>query len=299
MKHSFRLTVSPGPLDLLSEDLPDPTVLPTPGGYYFYVTNNRFAHVPVIFSADLEHFTLLGDALPRLPHWARQGFTWAPEVTPVGDGFVLYFTARLRGTPWQVIGVAQASEPQGPFRATSRPLVTMLNRGGAIDPDILTTGNGERYLYWKNDGNAAGQPTLLWGARLSADGLSLADRPVPLLTASEPWERELIEAPQVIEQDGAFHLLYSCAHFGDESYAIGHACGDGPLGLFHKQRGAPLLASHGGLAGPGHSHAFRDAGGRWQLAYHAWRVGAIGYPHGRRTLRLAPLNFQGRSVQVG
>lgn len=299
MNTSWPVPAAPRPLVPHAEDLPDPTVLPVPGGYFIYATNNPAAHVPVVFSPDLENFALLGDALPHLPGWARPGFTWAPEVIAAGDGYRLYFTARLRGTRRQVIGVATSASPVGPFVAAPRPLITMLDLGGAIDPDVLIAPDGKRYLYWKNDGNAAHQATHLWGAPLSEDGLSLAAGPVWLLTASEPWERELVEAPQVIEEGGTFHLLYSCADFGDESYAIGHACGESPLGPFWKTSAAPLLASHGTLAGPGHSHAFRDERGQWRLAYHAWQAGAVGYPHGRRSLQLSALHLEGRLARVG
>ncbi|MDB5045814.1 MAG: hypothetical protein JWQ08_1864, partial [Deinococcus sp.] len=199
-----------------AEDLPDPNVLLSEEGYYVYATNTPGINVPVVFSADLQGFTLLGDAMPALPHWARKGFTWAPEVAQMGQQYVLYFTARLKRSGCQVIGVATSERPEGPFVATARPLITMLALGGAIDANVLTTTTGERFLYWKNDGNAVGQATQLWGAALSDDGLSLISDPVALLTATEPWERELVEAPQVIEGDGVFHLLYSCADFGDE-----------------------------------------------------------------------------------
>lgn len=281
-----------------AEDLPDPNVLLTPEGYFVYATNTPGINVPVLFSADLEGFNLLGDAMPVLPQWVRRGFTWAPEVAHMGGRYVLYFTARLRRSGRQVIGVATSERPEGPFVAAAQPLMTMLKLGGAIDPNVLTTANGEKYLYWKNDGNAVGQTTQLWGAALSDDGLTLLGEPVALLTATEPWERELVEAPQVIEGDGVFHLLYSCADFGDETYAVGDASGPTPLGPFSKTRNAPVLASHGRLAGPGHSHAFRTASGHWQLAYHAWETGRCGYPKGRRALHFLPLQLDGGHLSL-
>ncbi|WP_407542156.1 glycoside hydrolase family 43 protein (plasmid) [Deinococcus radiomollis] len=281
------------------EDLPDPNVLPVPGGYYIYSTNHGQVNVPVLFSRDLEHFQVLGDAMPVLPRWARRGLTWAPDVTAASGEYRLYFTARLRRTQYQVIGVATSRSPQGPFTATKRPLVRMLELGGAIDPAVHTSERGTSYLYWKNDGNAAGQQTWLWGAELTQDGLGLASAPVPLLSASETWEHNLVEAPQVIEEGGIYHLLYSCADFGNESYAVGHAWGDHPLGPFTKTCDAPILSSYGEVAGPGHSHAFRTESGEWRLAYHGWEAGRCGYPHGRRSLHLAPLHFGRDGVRVG
>jgi beta-xylosidase len=260
--------------------------------------------VPVVFSPDLETFTLLGDALPVLPAWARPGRTWAPEVIAGEHGYLLYFVARERRTQLQVIGVACAEQPGGPFVAASAPLIRMAALGGAIDPAALSVAgsgshSGERYLYWKNDGNAAKQATSLWGARLSPDGLSLAGEPTRLLGASERWECQLVEAPQVIQADDGYHLLYSAADYGSARYAIGHAYGPSPLGPFEKTRRGPLLASHRGVAGPGHSHAFRDAQGHWRLAYHAWHPGRVGYPRGWRRLLVSPFSLDGRHARVG
>lgn len=293
-----RTTAVPRALHLATEDLPDPNVLPVEGGYFIYSTNARGVHVPVVYSTDLAEFTLIGDAMPVLPRWVRPGFTWAPEVAKIAGRYVLYFTARMRGTRVQVIGVATAEQPEGPFVATGAPLISMQDLGGAIDPAVLSTRDGQHYLYWKNDGNAVKQATHLWGAELSVDGLALMSTPAPLLTASEPWEHGLVEAPQVIEEGGVFHLLYSCAAYFDESYAVGHANGLSPLGPFEKHRPAPILATHGQVAGPGHSHAFRTASGQWQLAYHAWESGRCGYPKGRRALHLSPLHLEGQQARV-
>lgn len=298
--HTFmrRGLTLPRSFHLSSEDLPDPNVLPVESGYYIYSTNRPGVNVPVVFSPDLEDFTLLGDAMPVLPRWARRGLTWAPEVTGNEmDGYRLYFTARLKGSQAQVIGVAISARPEGPFISTDQPLIRMLDLGGAIDPAVLQSA-GRTYLYWKNDGNAVGQPTHLWGAELSPDGLTLAGEPVALLAATESWEHQLVEAPQVIEEQGTYHLLYSCADFGNESYAIGHARGSSPLGPFDKTRQAPILASYGQVAGPGHSHAFRTNSGEWRLAYHGWEAGRCGYPKGRRALHLAPLQFEGSQPMV-
>lgn len=295
-----RAPAVPRILHLPTEDLPDPNVLPVQGGYFVYSTNSAGTHVPVVFSRDLTDFTLLGDAMPMLPRWVQPGYTWAPDVVQIGGHFALYFTARLRGSRTQVIGVATSDRPEGPFVGTEGgPLVSMLDGGGAIDASVLSTSGGQHYLYWKNDGNAVKKATHLWGAELTTDGLSLASEPRRLLSASEPWEGGLVEAPQVIEEGGVYHLLYSCAAFFDESYAVGHAIGPTPLGPFDKTRTAPILASHGPVAGPGHSHAFRTAAGHWHLAYHAWEAGRCGYPRGRRALNFSPLHLHGARVSVG
>lgn len=283
--------------DVRRTDLPDPSVLCAAEGFYIYATNSGGVNVPVLFTRHFETYEVLGDALPVLPLWAEAGFTWAPEVTRLGDSYRLYFTARLAGSGCQVIGVATARTPAGPFTAQPDPLVCMRPLGGAIDPAVYVHGQ-DAYLYWKNDGNAAGLPTTLWGAELSEDGLQLRGERIPLLGATEPWEHGLVEAPQVIEEQGVYHLIYSCADFGNASYAVGHASGRTALGPFQKDSARPLLASDDTRAGPGHSHAFKDQGGQWRLAYHAWPCGQVGYPHGHRGLHVLPLHLTGTSALV-
>jgi len=297
---TFRTSYPAQPFDVASEDLPDPSVVAVPGGYFVYATNVHPGtaariNVPVLFSRDLTAFSLLGDALPHLPAWADADFTWAPDVSRVQGGYRMYFTARKTGAPspgGQVIGVARSLTPRGPFVAEATPLIEMTVLGGAIDPSSLRTRDGQHYLYWKSDGNAVGVPPVLWGARLSQDGLSLGE-PTELLRPTEPWERALIEAPQVIEVAGTYHLFYSCADYGDDSYAVGHAVGASPLGPFVKSGAAPVLSSYGEVAGPGHTSAFRAQDGHWQLAYHGWQRGRAGYPAGTRRLHHADLDLNG------
>jgi len=296
----FRTSYPAHTFDASQEDLPDPSVVAVPGGYFVYATNVHPGtpgriNVPVLFSRDLATFTLLGDALPTLPAWADADYTWAPEVCRLQGGYRMYFTARKAGGPrpgGQVIGVARSTTPRGPFVAEPAPLIEMTELGGAIDASSLRTRAGQHFLYWKSDGNATGQLPVLWGAPLSADGLSLGAA-VALLRPSETWERALIEAPQVIEAGGAYHLFYSCADYGDDSYAVGHAVSAAPLGPFVRTGTAPILSSYAGVAGPGHTSAFRGQDGRWHLAYHGWKSGVTGYPAGARSLRHATLDLDG------
>lgn len=283
---------------LVPEDAPDPMILSVPGGYYLFVTNGPRGNAPVWFTPDLQRFEFVGDALPSLPSWAAPGHTWAPDVVQTDGRFVLYFTARHATLDIQVIGAASSDHPAGPYTSAPEPLVTMPELGGAIDASGLVTHAGQRFLYWKNDGNAAGLPTHLFGAGVTADGLHLTGLPVVLLSAAERWERNLVEAPQVIEQGGTYHLIYSAAEFWNASYSLGHAVGPTPLGPFQRSTRRPLLASHGTIVGPGHSHAFQDADGRWRLAFHAWTSDHVGYPSGRREPYVAHLHLNDRAASV-
>src|SRR3712207_4449542 len=66
----------------LTTDFADPFVLRVGLDYLAFATGARGQNVQVARSRDLSSWTLLSDALPKLPAWAAQerGLTWAPSV---------------------------------------------------------------------------------------------------------------------------------------------------------------------------------------------------------------------------
>ncbi|AKJ31755.1 glycoside hydrolase [Caldimonas brevitalea] len=279
-------------------NFPDPFVLPAAGGYWAYATNGNGHQVQLAYSCDLVRWEARPDALPTLPAWAASGHTWAPEVLPVAGRYLMYYTARDRATQRQCVGVAEADAPQGPFRDDrDGPLVCQPDEGGSIDASAVRAADGSLYLYWKNDGNAVGQPTWLYGQRLGADGKTRVGRPQRLLRNDTAWEGRLIEAPTVFAADGRYYLLYSANDYAGSRYAVGYAVADQPLGPYTKAAGQPILASEGEVSGPGHQSVAVDAEGRHWLFYHAWTQGLEGDPRGRRSLRVDPLRFDGARLQ--
>lgn len=303
------------------QDFPDPFVLPLPGrGYLAYATNARGmrANVQMAFSADGRGWRLVGrgdalrDALPKLPRWARAGFTWAPEVTRVGDGYVLHFTARDQRSGRQCIGAATAADPFGPFRSdASEPLVCQRELGGSIDASAFRDADGSLILYWKSDGNNPDvlKPSKLWAARLSADGLRLTGEPVELLRNTEHWEWRVVESPTMLRDDrGRYVLLYSGNHYGWEAdqpmsnYAIGYARCASALGPCVKAPENPILKSinAGGecLSGPGHQTVFESAGKPF-IVFHSWAA-APGCTRATaaRHMHVAPLTWTPEGAPV-
>src|SRR5207253_1545427 len=78
-------------------NFPDPFILPHGSEFLAYATNaeGHRANVQMARSTDLVHWQpvrdggRLHDAMPVLPSWAREGWTWAPEVARVGDRYLL------------------------------------------------------------------------------------------------------------------------------------------------------------------------------------------------------------------
>ena len=274
-----------------STNFPDPFILRHGAEFLAYATNaeGNQANVQMAVSANLIDWApirdgeRLHDAMPTLPPWAREGYTWAPEVMRIGERFVLYFTAKERDSGLQCIGVAESGDPRGPFISqAAAPLVCQRELGGTIDATPFRDTDGQLYFYYKNDGNNPSfrKPTDIWAQRMSPDGLSLVGEPVALLRNDTAWEAHVIESPTMVRQGNGYTMLFSANHFGWEThqrlspYAMGYARCTGPMGPCTDATDNPILYSYndrqaGCLSGPGHQAVF-EAAGRQFIVFHAW-----------------------------
>ena len=216
-------SAEPSFVPVLQQNFPDAFVLEHNGQFVAYATNDG-ANLPVAVSTNLAHWTLLSDradpkkkhdALPKLGSWAKEGFTWAPEVLEHQGKFLLYYTASDRKRDAQCIGVAVASNPFGPFvDSNSDPIVCQTKLGGTIDANPFRDSDGKLYLYFKNDGNRVKARTSLWGQQLAPDGLTVVGQPVEILKDNERWQERVIEAPTMTGGPAGYTMFYSGGFFG-------------------------------------------------------------------------------------
>jgi beta-xylosidase len=265
-------------------DCPDPGVLRDGSQYVLTCTSGNAAHAfPIYTSSDLQHWSRVAHVFPagNHPAWAVGDF-WAPEIHKIGERYIAYYTARdTRGL--LSIGAASAPNATGPFVDLGAPLVQHAALG-VIDASQFRASDGTHYLLWKDDGNAIGERTPIHAQQLALDGLGLVGAPSTLISNDEPWEGAVTEAPFMVERDGMFYLFYSGNSYADATYAVGVARGPSPLGPMTKL-GAPILASYGDWAGPGHCAVVDTAAGDTAVVYHAWPNDCINGPTcGRATL---------------
>lgn len=302
-------------------NFPDPFILPHVGEFLAYATNPEGAavNVPMARSTDLANWSLvrsgdgLHDAMPVLPSWAREGWTWAPEVLPNADGYLLYFTAKERRSGLQCVGVARAADPRGPFISdAAEPLVCQRKLGGTIDPHAFRDFDGQLYLYYKNDGNHPEfrKPTDIFVQRLTPGGLGLTGEATPLLRNDKAWEAHVIESPTMTRAGGRYVLFFSANHFGWEThqrlspYAMGYAACVGPMGPCTDAPANPILYSYdtreaGCLSGPGHQALFEIQGRQYVVFHaHAARSGCRDANKGRY-MYIAPLGWNDGEPQIG
>jgi len=153
----------------------DPAVLKAEDGWWLVTTSNDAPDAfPILHSADLEHWEAGGFVFPagQEPAWAAKGRNmadfWAPEMEKVGDEYWTVFTARQADNAL-AIGLARAPSPAGPWIDNGTPLITgkPVNTtglgydasqpqlsGGVIDSHLFIDGNGDKYLFWKDDTNS-------------------------------------------------------------------------------------------------------------------------------------------------
>ncbi|MGI4883508.1 MAG: glycoside hydrolase family 43 protein [Janthinobacterium lividum] len=265
-------------------DFPDPTVIRARDGYYYaYGTQGSPTGQPlnlqVARSADLVHWTHLGDALPTKPAWAHTTYSfWAPHVSEVGGTYYLYFSAKpdaeTRAGDGLCLGVATATSPAGPFTATAEPLQCgpgFVN----IDPMAFDDpATGKHWLYW---GSGFGP---LKVQELAPDRLHFAPGSAPqALVAPDPTDRpdnyrRLVEGSWVTLHDGWYYLFFSgdnCC--GDRAhYAVLVARSRAATGPFEVQP-VPVVARNAQWRAPGHNSVVTDAAGHDWLAYHALHAG--------------------------
>jgi beta-xylosidase len=269
------VVVTPG------ENVPNPFVAVDGQEYVMFASQGAWLTPNVPFrvsSSPTSWGPVLGDALPNLPPWAGYGFTWAPDVRKVGDRFVMWFTALVKGVSpmTQCIGAAWSLYLVGPYQPLPAPAVCPLDHHGAIDPRMFAAPDGSLWLDWKTDDNAdvpGDSHTTIYAQRLTPDGLTPAAPPVPLVTADLTWEGRIVEAPQMVAAAGHYWLFYSGNWFNQPAYGIGVARCDGPAGPCTKTLPQAWLGSDRQGQGPGEGSLFHDANG-WWMVYAPWSAQA-------------------------
>lgn len=298
-------------------DLPDPFLVPAHGTYYLYLST-AFAdatnsNIPLLTGRP-GHWRQMPDALPVMPPWGLSAATgarvWSPNVTRLGDRYVMYFSAQLRGSapPLHCIGVAVSSKPAGPFRPVAGPpIVCQKAIGGDIDGQLFVDPNGPRgpghpdYLVWKSDQNSlpGAQLTEVWAAPLALNGLHLDGPAVMIFSAQLPWQKPVLEAPQMVRApDGTDWLFYSAGTgFFSPRYAMGVARCNGPLGGCHDVSKHPFIASNAQGSGPGEETVYTASDGSTWILYSPWHTHDLRHPS--RPVEAVRVGWRSRGPYVG
>ncbi len=258
---------------VINVSAPDPTVIRVDDGtYYLYATEN-ISNVPVFKSTDLVNWELVGTAFTdeSRPAMVPDGRIWAPDIQYIDGRYVLYYSKSKWGGEWDCgIGVATASDPEGPF-VDHGPLFISKEIGvqNSIDP-VYFAEDGHKYLFW---GSFRG----IYAIELSDDALSVKPGAAPFQIAGT-----FTEGTNIFKHDGFYYLVGSagtCCEGEFSTYRVVVARSRNLMGPYTDKNGRQamdngfslLLERSDDVIGPGHNANFvtDDAGQLWML-YHGF-----------------------------
>lgn len=167
-------------------------------------------------STDMVNWTDKGivASLKTFPWAVQDNDAWAPQVIERGGKFYIYVPISVAGWPKNVIAVAVADKPEGPFRdALGKPLVDKAE--GFIDPTVWIDDDGQAYLYWGNPN--------LWYVKLNKDMISYSGE----ITKVDSKPANYQEGPWFYKHKSKYYLAYAstCCPEG-----IGYVMSDKPTG---------------------------------------------------------------------
>ncbi|MES1200534.1 MAG: glycoside hydrolase family 43 protein [Pseudomonadota bacterium] len=205
----------------------DPAPLVHDGVVYLYTSHDeddaegfKMLDWRLYSSTDMVNWTDHGvvASLATFPWAVQSNDAWAPQVVERHGKFYLYVPISVAGEPKNVIAVAVADSPLGPFKdALGRPLISAGQ--GNIDPTVAIDRDGQAYLYWGNPH--------LWYVKLNEDMISYAG---DIVQVDAPSDYQ--EGPWFYRRGGHYYMAYasSCCPEG-----IGYAMSDSPVGPWIRQ----------------------------------------------------------------
>ncbi len=201
----------------------DPAPLVYNGTVYLYTSHDeddatafKMVNWKLYTSRDMVNWTDHGTiaSLATFPWAVQSNHAWAPQAIERNGKFYLYVPISVPGSPHNVIAVAVANNPTGPFRdALGHPLIE--KAVGNIDPTVFIDDDGQAYLYW-------GNPSI-WYVKLNRDMTSYSGEIVKVASKPENYQ----EGPWFYRRNGSYYLSYA-SHCCPEG--IGYAMSSSPTG---------------------------------------------------------------------
>ena len=259
----------------------DPMILYDNGAYYLYATS-----IGVGFKAwkstNASSWTSIGNVFQKSSTTFGEINYWAPEVYKHNGRYYLFYSAlhKVGGKNRYAIGCAASDSPEGPFTDIMPGKPIYAPDYSVIDANVLFDKSGKIYLYYSKDcsenivnGKHVSQ---IYGVELAKDFKSVIGEPVLISTPDASWETSTgntmwNEGPCVFERNGVYYLLYSGGFYGNNSYSVGCAVSDSPLGTYKKYKTNPVLKGDGTyVSGSGHNNYFFSPDGTEMYAvYHS------------------------------
>lgn len=146
------------------------------------------------------------------------------------------------------IGVAMASNPEGPYTPQPEPIKGIVG----IDPSVFIDKDGQAYIYYSLN--------RIFGARLKDNMLELDSEPMVL---GDFPAKGLVEGPFFFERNGIYYMTYP--HVENKTERLEYAIGNNPMGPF-KFAGVIMDESASGCWT--NHHSIIEFNDQWYLFYH-------------------------------
>jgi arabinoxylan arabinofuranohydrolase len=157
-------------------------------------------------STDMVNWTDRGvvASLKTFPWAVQNNGAWAGQVIERNGKFYFYVPINIKGWPNNVIAVAVADNPLGPFKdALGKPLIDVA--AGYIDPTAFVDDDGQAYLYWGNPN--------LWYVKLNNNMISYSGEIIKdssfakVKGQKDPYHYQ--EGPWFYKRDSHYYMAYA------------------------------------------------------------------------------------------
>lgn len=252
-------------------DCADPTVERGPDGRFYLVSSGGWGKQ----SVDMVNWTDGYGKMESMPTWNGYEGLWAPDVTRIGDKYVMYYAhSQWMGDLWDKcgVGVAISDNIAGPYKDLGK-LFTSREIGvyNSIDPNLFIEDDGRLFLAWGS----------YWGGlyiiELSSDGLSIKPGAQKVQLTAPDFEGCMLH-----KHNGYYYLFASCGTCCEENKStyttvVGRATS--LFGPYYDRAGGRMLdgkyhvviSNNRYFKGTGHNAEINtdDAGNDW-IYYHAY-----------------------------
>ncbi len=257
---------------VIDYSLPDPTVIKADDGYFYLYATEDIRNLPIHRSQNLVDWEYVGTAFNdrTRPTFENKGGLWAPDISKIGNKYVLHYSMSVWGGEWTCgIGAATADKPEGPFTDHGKLFRSNeINVQNSIDPFYIEEG-GKKYLFW---GSFSG----IYYIELTDDGLAVKEGSTPQQVAGKAYEGTYIH------KKGDYYYLFasigSCCEGLNSTYTTVVARSENLFGPYVDKSGRRMLDNNhevlihknNAFVGAGHnSEIVTDKAGSDWVLYHA------------------------------
>jgi len=283
-----------------SYNVHDPSIKKFGDYYYCYSTDVGYgtsvpAGIQIRKSKDLVQWTFVGWVFNGLPAKGKQfiashGSTafeslWAPYVMKVGNEYHLYYSLSSPAPRLSVIGLATATNPEGPWTEKDIVVTSLDNsdiQTNAIDPTVVTTSGGDQYMYYGSAWDGIYVLKLNAATGLAANTNDKGKRIANRGFTNGVYNGNIEGAEVIYNSTLNKYFLFIAYDWLQTKYNVRVCKADNPEGPFYDynnvdantnvDHGPMILApykfeNHGGWQGTAHCSVFDDGNGQYYMAH--------------------------------